>query len=280
MDDDDHVRMFDTTLRDGMLAAGPQMTLEQKLAIAHHLAQVGVDVIEAGFPGPFPDDREVLHEIAGAVGTPDGPVIAALAGASEEDIDEAAAALKPAVKTCINIFIPTSDRLIEQQTELTHDIVLAQTRQIVRYACSLFKDVEFTPMDASRSEHAYLYQVLTIAIEQGATILNIADTMGNAVPEEYTAMIAGIRQHVPGADTIILSTHCHNDLGLAVANSLAGVQAGARQVECTVNGIGVRGGNAALQKVVMALHVRREHYGVSTRVNHQELESIGRLLPR
>ncbi|NJN66575.1 MAG: 2-isopropylmalate synthase [Chloroflexaceae bacterium] len=275
---EDHVRIFDTTLRDGEQAPGCTMTLEEKLEVARQLARLNVDIIEAGFPAASPGDWAAVHQIASEIGTADGSIIAALARANKDDIDKAWTAIQPAVKKRIHTFISTSDIHIEHQLRSTREAVLEKAREMVRYARSLCDDVEFSPMDASRSDPAYLYQVLAAAVEEGATTLNIPDTVGYATTEEYGEMIDGIRRNVPGADRVILSTHCHDDLGLAVANSLAGVRAGARQIECTINGIGERAGNASLEEVVMALHTRRQAYGVSTQIHTRELARSSRLI--
>jgi 2-isopropylmalate synthase len=275
---DDHVRIFDTTLRDGEQAPGCTMILEEKLEVARQLFRLGVDIIEAGFPAASPGDWAAVHQIAGEVGTPDGPVIAALARAVKDDIDKAWSAIQPAAKKRIHTFISTSDIHIQYQLRSDRETVLERAREMVRYACSLCDNVEFSPMDASRSDPEFMYRVLAVAIEEGATTLNIPDTVGYATPEEYGEMIAGIRKNVPGADRVILSTHCHDDLGLAVANSLAGVRAGARQIECTINGIGERAGNASLEEVVMALHTRQQFFDLSTRINTRELARSSRLV--
>lgn len=275
---EDHVRIFDTTLRDGEQAPGCTMTLEEKLEVARQLARLGVDIIEAGFPAASPGDWAAVHEIAGAVGTPDGPVIAALARANKDDIDKAWGAIQPAAKKRIHTFISSSDIHIEHQFRSTREEILERARAMVRYARSLCDDVEFSPMDATRSEPEYVYRMLAAVVAEGATTLNIPDTVGYTTPEEYAALIAGIYQHVPGADKVIISTHCHDDLGLAVANSLAGVRAGARQIECTINGIGERAGNASLEEVVMALKTRRSFFNVDSRINTRELARSSRLL--
>ncbi len=275
---EDHVRIFDTTLRDGEQAPGCTMILEEKLEVARQLARLKVDIIEAGFPAASPGDWAAVHQIAQEVGSPDGPVIAALARAVKDDIDKAWTSIQPAAKKRIHTFISTSDIHIEHQLRSTRAVVLERAREMVRYARSLCDDVEFSPMDASRSEPEFMYQVLAVAVEEGATTLNIPDTVGYATPEEYSAMIAGIRENVPGIENVILSTHCHDDLGLAVANSLAGVRAGARQIECTINGIGERAGNASLEEVVMALHTRHQSFGVNTQINTRELTRSSRLV--
>lgn len=278
MTTEDHVRIFDTTLRDGEQAPGCTMTLEEKLEVARQLARMRVDIIEAGFPAASPGDWAAVHEIAETVGTPDGPTIAALARANKDDIDKAWSAIQPAAKKRIHTFMSTSDIHLEHQFRKSRGEALELIGDMVSYARSLCEDVEFSPMDASRSDPQFLYEALKIAIECGATTLNIPDTVGYATPEEYGAMIAGIRAHVPGADRVILSTHCHDDLGMAVANSLAGIHNGARQIECTINGIGERAGNASLEEVVMALHTRRQFYGVDTAIETKELARSSRLV--
>jgi 2-isopropylmalate synthase len=274
----DHVRIFDTTLRDGEQSPGCTMTFEEKMEVARQLARLGVDIIEAGFPAASPGDWAAVHEIAREIGTPDGPTIAALARSVKEDIDKAWTAIQPAAKKRIHTFLNASDIQIEYQLRSTREQVLVRAREMVRYARSLCEDVEFSPMDASRADLGFLYQMLAIAVEEGATTLNIPDTVGYATPEEYAALIEGIRTNVPGADRVIISTHCHDDLGLAVANSLAGVRAGARQIECTINGIGERAGNASLEEVVMALHTRQQFFGLGTRINTKEIARSSRLL--
>ncbi len=275
---EDHVRIFDTTLRDGEQAPGCTMTLEEKLEVARQLARLNVDIIEAGFPAASPGDWAAVNQIAREVGTADGPTIAALARANKDDIEKAWSAIQPAAKKRIHTFISTSDIHIEHQFRMTREQVVERVREMVRLARSLCDDVEFSPMDASRSEPEYMHRVLAVAIEEGATTLNIPDTVGYATSDEYAAMIGGIIEHVPGARNVILSTHCHDDLGLAVANSLAGVRAGARQIECTINGIGERAGNASLEEVVMALHTRETFYEVGTRINTRELARASRLI--
>jgi 2-isopropylmalate synthase len=275
---EDHVRIFDTTLRDGEQAPGCTMTLEEKLAVARQLARLNVDIIEAGFPAASPGDWAAVHQIAGEVGAADGPVIAALARANRDDIDKAWTAIQPAVNKRIHTFMSTSDIHIEHQFRLTREEVKKRVRDTVGYASSLCSDVEFSPMDASRSDRAFMHEVLAIAVAAGATTLNIPDTVGYATPEEYAEMLAAIREQVPGARDVIISTHCHDDLGMAVANSVAGVRAGARQIECTINGIGERAGNASLEEVVMSLHTRQQFYGVNTRINTRELARTSRLV--
>jgi 2-isopropylmalate synthase len=275
---EDNVRIYDTTLRDGEQAPGCTMTFEEKLEVARQLARLGVDIIEAGFPVASPGDWAAVREIAAQIGAPQGPVISALAHANRDAIEKAATAVQPAARKRIHVFISTSDTHIEYQLRSTREAVLDKAREAVRYARSLVDDIEFSPMDATRSEPEYMYRVLAAAVEEGATTLNIPDTVGYSTPEEYGALIAGIRANVPGADRVTLSTHCHDDLGMAVANSLAGVRAGAGQIECTINGIGERAGNASLEEVVMALHTRGQFFDRRTRINTRELARSSRLV--
>jgi 2-isopropylmalate synthase len=249
-----HVRIFDTTLRDGEQAPGCTMTLEEKLEIARQLHRLGVDIIEAGFPAASPGDWAAVHQIAKEIGTADGPVIAALARANKDDIDKAWSAIQPAAKKRIHTFLSTSDIHIEHQFKSTREKMCERAREMVRYARTLCDDIEFSPMDATRSDPTYMCEVLTAVVAEGATTLNIPDTVGYTTPDEYAALIERILATVPGIERCVISTHCHDDLGMAVANSLAGVRAGARQIECTINGIGERAGNASLEEVVMALH--------------------------
>jgi len=274
----DHVRIFDTTLRDGEQAPGCTMTKDEKLEVARQLARLGVDIMEAGFPAASPGDWDAVHTIAQEVGTPDGPVICGLARANKDDIDKCWTAIEPAAKKRIHTFMSTSDIHLEHQFRKSRGEALELIGEMVTYARSLCDDVEFSPMDAGRSDPQFLYQVVKVAIECGATTLNIPDTVGYTTPEEYQAMIDGIRRNVPGADGVIISTHCHDDLGLAVANSLAGVRAGARQIECTINGIGERAGNASLEEVVMALHTRRQFFDIETKINTREIARASRLV--
>src|SRR5262245_32229464 len=275
---EDHVRIFDTTLRDGEQAPGCTMTRDEKLEVARQLARLGGDIMEAGFPAASPGDWEAVHAIAEELGTPDGPVICGLARANKDDIDKCWTAIEPAAKKRIHTFMSTSDIHLQHQFRKSRGEALELIGEMVTYARSLCEDVEFSPMDAGRSDPQFLYQVIKVAIECGATTLNIPDTVGYTTPEEYYAMIDGIRRNVPGADKVIISTHCHDDLGMAVANSLAGVRAGARQIECTINGIGERAGNASLEEVVMALHTRKQFFGIETQINTRELARASRLV--
>ena len=252
--------IFDTTLRDGEQCPGATLNIDEKLAIAKQLSRLGVDVIEAGFAFASPGDFQAVQKIAQLVGTEDGPVICSLAIAIKADIEAAAEALKPAVHGRIHTFISTSDIHLEYQLRKSRAEVLAIAEEMVAYAKSFMADVEFSPMDAARSDPDFLYQVLERAIAVGATTINIPDTVGYMTPSEFGAMIKGIKDHVPNIDQAIISVHGHNDLGLAVANFLEAVKNGATQLECTINGIGERAGNASLEELVMALHVRRQYF--------------------
>ena len=256
----DRVIIFDTTLRDGEQSPGASLNGEEKLAIARQLARLGVDVIEAGFPFASPGDFAAVQQIADLVGTPDGPTICGLARATQHDIDKAGEALKPAAKGRIHTFIATSDIHLKYKLRKSREDVLAIAGDMVAHAKTYTNDVEFSPEDAGRSDPEFLYQVLERAIAAGATTVNIPDTVGYTTPDEFGAIIRGIKDNVPNIDQAIISVHGHNDLGLAVANFLSAVQNGARQLECTINGIGERAGNASLEELVMALHVRRSFY--------------------
>ncbi|MFM2303034.1 MAG: hypothetical protein RLZZ135_439 [Cyanobacteriota bacterium] len=256
----DRVIIFDTTLRDGEQSPGATLNSDEKLTIARQLARLGVDVIEAGFPYSSRGDFEAVQQIAEKIGTPSGPIICGLARASKKDIKAAADALKPAAKARIHTFISTSDIHLEYQLKKSRAEVLDIAQEMVAYAKSFMDDVEFSPMDAVRTDSQYLYQVLEAAIASGATTVNIPDTVGYTTPAEFGALIKGIKENVPNIDRAIISVHGHDDLGLAVANFLEAVKNGARQLECTINGIGERAGNASLEELVMALHVRRQYF--------------------
>jgi 2-isopropylmalate synthase len=256
----DRILIFDTTLRDGEQAPGAALNVDEKLTIARQLARLGVDIIEAGFPYSSPGDFEAVQKIAEQVGTETGPTICGLARATKADISAAAEALKPAVRGRIHTFIATSDIHLEHKLKKTRSEVLAIAEEMVAYAKSFVSDVEFSPEDAGRSDPEFLYQVLERAIAAGATTVNIPDTVGYTTPAEFGALIRGIKENVPNIDQAVISVHGHNDLGLAVANFLEAVKNGARQLECTINGIGERAGNAAMEELVMALHVRRQYF--------------------
>jgi 2-isopropylmalate synthase len=258
--DSNKILIFDTTLRDGEQSPGATMNVSEKLAVAKQLARLNVDIIEAGFPFASPGDFEAVQTIAGEVGTPDGPTICGLARATQGDIEAAARAIAPAAKGRIHTFIATSDIHLKHKLKKSRAEVLTIAEEMVGYAKSFTGDVEFSPEDAGRSDPEFLYEVLERAIAAGATTLNIPDTVGYLTPSEFGDLIRGIKANVPSIDRAIISVHGHNDLGLAVANFLEALKAGARQLECTINGIGERAGNAALEELVMALHVRRQYY--------------------
>ncbi len=271
----DHVRIFDTTLRDGEQSPGCSMTTSQKLLLAATLADLGVDIIEAGFAAASPDDFHAVQSIAKTV---KGSTVAALARCGKSDIETAARAVEPAEKSRIHVFLATSDLHLEHKLRMSREQVLEAIATNVAYARSLCEDIEFSAEDASRSDPEFLVKALQIAIEAGATTLNIPDTVGYAVPSEYGALFAHLKKNVRGIENVILSSHCHNDLGLAVANSLAAIENGARQVECTINGIGERAGNAAMEEIVMALRTRPNVYGIGTRIRTQKLYPASRQL--
>jgi len=279
---DNYVRIFDTTLRDGEQAPGASLDVVEKLEIARQLARLGVDIIEAGFPIASPGDAEAVRRIAMEVGNArDGsrvPIIAALARANPQDIDAAWEAVRHAAHPRIHTFIATSDIHLKHKLKMTREQVVQRVREMVAYAKRYCDDVEFSPEDAGRSEPEFLYEVLGVAIQAGATTLNIPDTVGYTMPEEFGALIANIIRHTPGADRVIISAHCHNDLGLATANTLAAIRAGARQVEVTVNGIGERAGNASLEEVVMALRTRPQVFGVTTGIDTTQIARTSRLV--
>jgi len=260
--DGNYVRVFDTTLRDGEQSPGATLTSREKLDIATSLAKLGVDIIEAGFPIASPDDLEAVRNIAKKVGNevfPDGyvPVICGLSRANKKDIDAAWEGVRYALRPRIHTFIATSSIHMESKLRKTPDEVVDIAVAAVKYARSLgCVDVEFSPEDAGRSDPKFLYRILSAVVEAGATTLNIPDTVGFCLPDEFGQLIAGIKENVKGVENVVISTHCQNDLGLSTANSLAGVANGARQVECTINGIGERAGNASLEEVVMAIYMR------------------------
>ena len=258
--DPGRVLIFDTTLRDGEQSPGASLNLEEKLAIAHQLARLGVDVIEAGFPFASPGDFKAVNKISEVVGGKKGPVICGLARASKNDIKACYEALNPAPKKRIHTFIATSDIHLKHKLKKSRKDVLAIVPEMVNYAKSFVDDVEFSCEDASRSDPDFLYEIIQLAISAGATTINIPDTVGFSTPNEFGKLLKNINKNVPNIDEAVLSVHGHNDLGLAVANFLESVKYGARQLECTINGIGERAGNASLEELVMALHVRRSYF--------------------
>jgi 2-isopropylmalate synthase len=276
---EDRVRIFDTTLRDGEQSPGASMTSAEKLEVARALGRLGVDVIEAGFPAASPDDHAAVRAIAEDVGRgANPPVVCGLARANAGDIDAAWSAVKGADRPRIHTFLATSDVHLEDKLRLTRHEAVARVLEMVGRARALCPDVEFSAEDATRSDPRFLHEVVAVAIAAGATTINLPDTVGYTTPDELGALISGVRQYVPGAKGVVLSVHCHDDLGLATANTLAGLAAGARQAEVTLNGIGERAGNCALEEVVMALATRRGRFGLSTGIDTTQLCRTSRLV--
>ncbi len=279
---DHYIRIFDTTLRDGEQSPGATMTSAEKLEVARGLARMGVDVIEAGFPAASPDDLEAVRKIAVEVGNhPDGekvPVICGLARTTHNDIEKAWEAVRPAAHPRIHTFLATSDIHMQYKLKMTREQVVEKVREMVTYARSLCQDVEFSPEDGGRSDPFFLYEVLEVAIKAGATTLNIPDTVGYTMPEEFGSLISGIIKNTPGINECVVSVHCHNDLGLATANTLAGLKAGATQAEVTINGIGERAGNTALEEVVMALQTRQPIFGMQTGIDSTQIVRMSKLV--
>jgi len=281
------VRIFDTTLRDGEQSPGASLTSAEKLEIARALAKLGVDVIEAGFPAASPDDLEGVRRISIEVGNPPPgdvaltgplPVICGLARANKKDIDAAWEAIKPASRPRIHTFLATSPIHMQYKLKMEPEEVVEKVREMVAYAKTFCDDIEFSPEDAGRSEPEFLYYVLGEAIQAGATTLNIPDTVGYTTPEEYGALMAGVMANTPGIDDVVVSVHCHDDLGLATANTLAGIRAGARQAEVTVNGIGERAGNTSLEEIVMTLRIRRKVFGLETGIDTTLITRTSRMV--
>jgi 2-isopropylmalate synthase len=275
--DEDRVRIFDTTLRDGEQSPGISLNRQEKLEIAHQLARLGVDVIEAGFPITSPGDFEAVQAIAREV---EGPVICGLARTGFQDIDAAWNAVRDSERPRIHTFIATSDIHIERKLQTTREDVKGQARAAVAHARQYTDDVEFSPEDGSRSDVEFMAEVIQIAIDEGATTINVPDTVGYTMPHEYAAMFEELYRLVPDLRDVVVSVHCHNDLGLAVANSFAGLTAGCRQVECAVNGIGERAGNASLEEIVMLLHTRESSVGLWTGMETREIARTSRLVSR
>ncbi|MDH3978366.1 MAG: 2-isopropylmalate synthase [Gammaproteobacteria bacterium] len=271
----DRVIIFDTTLRDGEQAPGCSMTLREKLRVAAALRDLNVDVIEAGFAAASPGDFESVSAIAAEI---EGPVICSLARCHPKDIEKAAQAVSAAQRKRIHVFVATSEIHRKYKLEMAKDEIIQRAADAVRMARELCDDVEFSPEDASRTEPGYLAEVVSAVIEAGASTVNIPDTVGYTVPGEFAELFSYLKSHVAGVDQAILSVHCHDDLGMAVANSLAAVSAGARQIECTINGIGERAGNCSLEEVVMALKTREEYFGIGTAINTQKLYPTSRLV--
>src|SRR3954467_16001834 len=276
-DEANRVRIFDTTLRDGEQSPGIALNKSEKVEIAHQLARLGVDIIEAGFPITSPGDFEGVQAIAREV---EGPVICGLARTVVGDIDAVWNAVKDSQRPRIHMVISTSDIHIERKLQTTRNDVKCQARAAVAHARQLCDDVEFSCEDASRSDVDYLAEVIQIAIDEGATTINVADTVGYTMPDEFSAMFTHLYEDVPHLRNLTLSVHCHDDLGLAVANSLAGMEAGCRQVECAINGIGERAGNASLEEIVMLLHTRASSLGLWTEINTNEIARTSRLVSR
>jgi 2-isopropylmalate synthase len=272
----DRVRIFDTTLRDGEQSPGISLDEGEKLEIAEQLARLGVDIIEAGFPIASQGDFEAVQAIARTV---QGPVICGLSRTARADVDRCWEAIEPAARRRIHVFIATSETHMKHKLKMTPEQVLAEAAGAVAHARRYTDDVEFSPEDASRSDFDFMCSVLQVAVDNGATTLNIPDTVGFGIPEEYGARLRAVRERVTG--DYVISAHCHDDLGLAVANSLAAVAAGARQVECAINGLGERAGNAALEEIVMALRTRSDYFGgVETNIRTEELARTSRLVSR
>jgi 2-isopropylmalate synthase len=279
-----YVKIFDTTLRDGEQSPGATMTSAEKIEVAHNLARLGVDIIEAGFPAASPDDLEAVRRIANEVGNPPNPeakvpTIAGLARANKNDIDKAWEAVKGAKKPRIHTFLATSPIHMKHKLKMDPEEVVQRVSEMVAYAKTLCDDIEFSPEDAGRSEPEFLYVVLGEAIKAGATTLNIPDTVGYTTPDEFYKLIDGIMKNTPGMhEGITVSVHTHDDLGLATANALAGIRAGARQAEVTINGIGERAGNTSLEEVVMALKTRHPIFGLETGIETTQLSRISKLV--
>jgi 2-isopropylmalate synthase len=276
-DDANRVHIFDTTLRDGEQSPGISLNTAEKVEIAQQLARLGVDVIEAGFPITSPGDFEAVEAIARGV---EGPVICGLARTHKADIDAAWGAIKDAARPRIHTFISTSDIHIVHQLQTDREDVKGQARAAVTLAKSYCEDVEFSPMDATRADIEFTAEVCAIAVEEGATVVNIPDTVGYTTPEEYTDYFRRLYELVPGLREVEVSVHCHDDLGLAVANSYAGVLAGARQVECAINGLGERAGNCSLEEIAMLVKVREDAHSLTTGINTRELARTSRMVSR
>ncbi len=272
----DHIIIFDTTLRDGEQSPGASMTKDEKLRIARQLERLKVDVIEAGFAASSNGDFECVKAIASVI---KDSTVCSLARANDRDIARAAQALAPAARARIHTFIATSDLHMEKKLRMSREQVLEQARQSVRFARNLCADVEFSPEDGYRSDPEFLCRVLEAVIAEGATTLNIPDTVGYAIPELYGNFIKDLRTRIPNSDQVIWSVHCHNDLGMAVANSLAGVKiGGARQVECTINGLGERAGNCSLEEVVMAIRTRKDYFGLALNIDTTQIVPASRMV--
>ncbi|MBL8623597.1 MAG: 2-isopropylmalate synthase [Myxococcales bacterium] len=279
------IHILDTSLRDGEQAPGASMSIGEKREVARALARLGVDVIEAGFPAASPDDHAAVAEIAATVGQAERggappPVIQALARAHAADLDAAWAAIRGAARPRLHTFLATSDLHLEHKLRMSRAEVLARIDEMVRYARRLCADVAFSPEDAGRSDRGFLHEAVAAAIAAGATVINLPDTVGYTLPDEFGALVAGVLAEVPGARDVIVSVHCHDDLGLAVANSLAGLRAGASQAEVTINGIGERAGNASLEELVMLVATRAPVLGLTTGIDTTQLVAASRVVAR
>jgi 2-isopropylmalate synthase len=272
------IRIFDTTLRDGEQSPGASMTFDEKMEVAEQLVRLGVDIIEAGFPSASPGDLAAVREIARRTR---GPAIAGLARANHADIDACREALQDAEHPVLHVFIATSDLHMQYKLMMTREEVLARVEEMVRYGRRYFAAVEFSAEDATRSDWNFLSQVFTTAIKAGASTINIPDTVGYTMPNEYTALLNHLRRTVPGIERVTMSAHCHNDLGMATANTLAAIAAGVGQVEVTINGLGERAGNTALEEVVMALRTRADTFGgYTTRIVSEQLVPASQMVSR
>ncbi|MDI6703244.1 MAG: 2-isopropylmalate synthase [bacterium] len=272
----ERIYIFDTTLRDGEQSPGASLNIEEKLEIAKQLARLGVDIIEAGFPITSSDDFKAVRLIAKEI--KGGPIICGLARAKKVDIDRCYQAIKYAEKPRIHTFIPSSDVQIGYQLQKSREEVLEIAQDMVSYAKQYVSDVEFSPMDAARADPHFLYQIIEACIEAGATTINIPDTVGYTTPLEFGDLIRNIIENVPNINKAVVSVHCHNDLGLATSNSLSAVLNGARQIECTINGLGERAGNTSLEEVVMALYTRGNYFGLNTGIKLDEIYKTSRLV--
>lgn len=272
-----HIRIFDTTLRDGEQSPGASMNVEEKVLVAKQLARLNVDIIEAGFAFSSPGDFEAVQRIGREV---EGPTVCSLARAKPADIDSAWKALKGALKPRIHTFLSTSDIHLKHQFRMTREEALRRAVEMVRHARSYVDDVEFSPMDATRSDVSYLCEVVEAVVDAGAGTVNIPDTVGYTTPKEFEDIIRTLRTRVRDCDRATISVHCHNDLGLAVANSMAAIHAGAGQVECTVNGIGERAGNASMEEIVMGLRTRKDFYDAGTQIHTEEISKTSRLVSK
>ena len=269
------IQIFDTTLRDGEQSPGIALQPDEKAEIAQQLERLGVDVVEAGFPGASPGDFEGVRSVAAAV---TGPTVAALARTVRDDLDAAAEALAGARRSRIHVFIATSPIHMERKLGLEPQEVVRQARFAVAYAAERADEVEFSAEDATRSDPDFVARICRVAIEAGATVVNLPDTVGYSLPHEYATFLADVRRRCPELRAVTLSAHCHDDLGMAVSNSLAAIHVGADQVECTVNGLGERAGNASLEEIVVALKVRADHFGVETGVDTAQIAESSRLV--